>query len=125
MKDQLLLGVGYTMVPIPQIVWAKHVVDGARHNQESLAFMGDDHHQVRNYVVKELPFAGTALSPEKIATDLGLPRERVITLLDELEKHMTFLFRNEQGEVAWAYPVTVEPTPHTVTFNSGEKLYAA
>jgi hypothetical protein len=25
----------------------------------------------------------------------------------------------------WAYPVTVDKTPHRITFNTGEKLYAA
>ena len=38
---------------------------------------------------------------------------------------MTFLFRNPAGDVTWAYPVTVDQTPHQVTFSSGEKLYAA
>ena len=38
---------------------------------------------------------------------------------------MTFLFRNSQGAVTWAYPVTVEPTPHRVAFSTGEEVYAA
>jgi hypothetical protein len=38
---------------------------------------------------------------------------------------MTFLFRNPMGEVAWAYPVTAEPTPHHVTFSTGERTFAA
>jgi hypothetical protein len=49
----------------------------------------------------------------------------VNAILDELEKHMTFLFRDEQGAVAWAYPVTVDRTPHHVTFDTGEQVYAA
>jgi len=35
------------------------------------------------------------------------------------------LVRNSKGEVIWAYPVTVEKTPHRITFNTGERLYAA
>jgi hypothetical protein len=50
---------------------------------------------------------------------------QVRTILDELEKQMTFLFRNEQGAVAWAYPVTIDQTPHRVTFDTGESLFAA
>jgi hypothetical protein len=38
---------------------------------------------------------------------------------------MTFVCRNAQGAVVWAYPVTVEPTPHRATFSTGEELYAA
>ena len=30
-----------------------------------------------------------------------------------------------QGAVTWAYPVTVDQTPHHLTFNTGEKIYAA
>jgi hypothetical protein len=49
----------------------------------------------------------------------------VNTILDDLEKKLTFLFRNEEGAVAWAYPVTVDKTPHHLTFSTGEQLYAA
>jgi hypothetical protein len=38
---------------------------------------------------------------------------------------MTFLYRNERGEVTWAYPVTVAQTPHRLTFGSGEQVNAA
>jgi len=38
---------------------------------------------------------------------------------------MTYLYRNARGEVTWAYPVTVDHTPHRVTFSSGEQIYAA
>jgi hypothetical protein len=38
---------------------------------------------------------------------------------------MTFLFRNDGGSVTWAYPVTVEQTPHHMSFSTGERAYAA
>ena len=95
------------------------------HDPFNMSFMSSDHHAVRNFVVSELPRAGKALPPEYIAHRLGLPLEQVAQILDDLERHLVFLFRNPQGEVAWAYPVTVDPTPHRVTFSSGEKIYAA
>jgi hypothetical protein len=52
-------------------------------------------------------------------------KEKVVHILNDLEKHMNFLFRNRQGEVTWAYPVTVEKTPHHLTFSTGEQIYAA
>jgi len=94
-------------------------------SEKALAFMTPDHTRVRDFVVVELPRHGQPISPEEISASLGIPHERVLVILDELEKHLTFLFRNEHGAVSWAYPVTVEPTPHQVTFRSGEKLYAA
>jgi hypothetical protein len=46
-------------------------------------------------------------------------------MLQDLERRLTFLWRNSDGQVIWAYPVTVETTPHAVTFHTGEQLYAA
>ena len=106
--------------------WQGQVAQGARHTREhGLAFMSEDHHRVRDFVVVELPRIASPLSAALIAERLNLPVERVTGILDDLEKHMTFLYRNPQGEVTWAYPVTVEHTPHRVTFSSGEQIYAA
>ena len=88
-------------------------------------FMSDEHRSVHHFVVRELPRAGRPLSPEFIAEKLGMAEDRVSSVLEALEKHMTFLFRNGKGEVVWAYPVTVEKTPHHITFNTGEEVYAA
>jgi hypothetical protein len=60
-----------------------------------------------------------------ISQALQLPLEQVGAILDQLEKNLFFLVRNEQGAVVWAFPVTVEPTPHRLEFNTGEQLYAA
>jgi len=60
-----------------------------------------------------------------VARELDIPLERFRELLQELEEHLTFLVKNSQGEVVWAYPVTVEKTPHAITFGSGEQLYTA
>jgi hypothetical protein len=93
--------------------------------RERLAFMTAAHHQVRYHVVRELPRTGKAIRPEQIAADLELPLAQVISILDDLEKNLTFLFRDETGSVAWAYPVTVQLTPHAIGFSSGERLYGA
>jgi hypothetical protein len=120
MDDRLLLGIWRTMLPIPRPIWQRLVHGGAQ-----LDFMSADHHRVRNHVVRELPREGLPLPPASIARALDLPLARVNEILDELERHMTFLFRNSQGEVVWAYPVTAERTPHHVTLSTGERIYAA
>ncbi len=125
MADNVLLGMGRHLLPIPSLIWHNQVSQNAQHNTQALGFMSADHHRVRNLVVLEIPRAGKPLPPEFIAAKLDLPLARVIALLDDLEKHMTFLFRNERGEVVWAYPVTAEKTPHRVTFSTGEQIYAA
>ena len=87
--------------------------------------MGEDHHRVRDFVVREIPRYDKPLSPETIADTLAIPLPRVQIILDELEQGMTFLFRNTEGAVAWAYPVTADETPHHVTFSTGEQVHAA
>jgi hypothetical protein len=120
LNDSLLLGVWRYLVPIPRPVWQSQVRGDA-----NLDFMTEAHHWVRNFAVLELPRVGKPLAPEFIARELDLPLPWVADILDDLEAHMTFLFRNEQGAVTWAYPVTVDQTPHRVTFSSGEQIYAA
>lgn len=120
MNDSLLLGLWRYMLPIPRAIWQKQV-----HGDVQLDFMSEEHHRVRNLVVRELPPIGKPLSPEFIAQELNLPLTQVTDILDELEQHMTFLFRNEQGAVTWAYPVTVEHTPHHMILSTGEQVYAA
>jgi hypothetical protein len=120
MDESVLMGIGHRTVQIPRLMWQRHVQGDAQ-----LGFMTTDHHRVRNFVVTELARAGVPLTPESIARVLSLPVNRVNPILDDLEKHMTFLFRDEQGAVEWAYPVTVAETPHHVTFSTGEKTNAA
>jgi hypothetical protein len=125
MNKRLLMGLSRYMLPIPRVIWQGQVVKDARNTEAGLGFMAQEHHRVRNLVVEELPRVGQALAPDFIAQKLDLPVARVNHILDELERHMTFLFRNKAGAVAWAYPVTVDVTPHHVTFSTGEQVYAA
>jgi len=122
MNNTLLLGVWRIMISLPPELWQREL---AKETQSDLAFMTPDHQLVRDFVVREMPRFNQPLSPETIAAAVDLSLERVHSILEELENAMTFLFRNASGAVTWTYPVTVEKTPHQVTFSSGEKLYAA
>jgi hypothetical protein len=124
-NNNLLLGIWRLMVGLPKPLWQREVARQARGAVESLGFMSEDHHRVRDFAVRELPRVGKPLSPAFIAQALDLPVERSIAILDELEKNMTFLYRGDGQSVTWAYPVTVDRTPHRVTFSSGEQAYAA
>ena len=123
MNKRLLLGLGRTMLPIPRPIWQRDVDQRGRGHAPG--FMTEEHHRVRDFAVLELPRAGVPLPPELIAERLNLAVDRVNVILDELEKNLTFVVRNEQGAVTWAYPVTVDRTPHRVTFSTGEQVYAA
>ncbi len=125
MESIIRLGLGHWMLPVPRVLWRRRIVQKAQHIQAGLTFMATEHHHVRNFVVSGLARQGGPLPPEMIAQSLGLPLARVEEILADLERHMTFLFRDGQGAVTWAYPVTAEVTPHQVEFSSGERVYAA
>lgn len=86
--------------------------------------MTDRHVRVREYVVREMR-EGLALTPERIGTALGLPVSTVDALLADLERNLFFLVRAKDGSVSWAFPITVEPTRHRLTFPGGERIYGA
>ena len=123
--DKILIRRGLQITTIPRKEWEQEIANVPQHFKTKLSFMTADHHRVRNVVVRELPVAGEPLSIEFIARQVDLSASRVTEILDDLEKHLTFLYRNPQGMVAWAYPVTVDQTPHHLTFSTGECLYAA
>lgn len=87
--------------------------------------MTAEHHAVREYVVSTLARAERPLPPTEIASELGLSLTRVTEILEELEPRLFFLVRNGAGEVAWAFPVTVEETPHRMTLSTGAKTLGA
>mgnify|MGYP000028250921 CR=1 FL=1 len=125
MKDSVLFGIRRFMVPIPRIVWQGQVRSTARKTRARLASLPDEHTVLHYFCVSELPRAGEPLAPAYIAEKLRQPVERVNALLEDLEGRMTFLYRDAQGAVAWAYPVTADETPHQVTFDTGERINAA
>jgi hypothetical protein len=124
MKDSLLLGVGRYMIPVPRMIWERIVAADGRKTPQKLGFMSEDHHRVRDFTVLELPRRGAPLPPESIAEALDLPLPRVVSILEELEEHLTFVYRGDQRVVTWAYPVTVDATPHRARFSTGEEAYS-
>jgi len=86
--------------------------------------MSDDHVRVREYVVREMR-AGVPLTPDQIGRALTMSEPLVVQLLADLESHLLFLVRGDDGAVRWAFPVTAEPTPHQLRFRSGEILFGA
>jgi hypothetical protein len=125
MRQDILIGRGREMLEIPRQRWESGLVEVPDHAVDRLSFMTREHHLVREFVVKELPRVARPLGEATIAEALGLSGGQVRGILDDLEHHLFFLLRNEEGAVSWAYPVTVERTPHRLTFSTGERLHAA
>jgi hypothetical protein len=112
-------------MPIPRAEWEKHLAAAPEHTETRLRFMTEAHHRVRYFVVRELPRLGAPIPPERIAQDLQLPPAQVGAILDDLERNLFFLVRNALGAVSWAFPVTIDETPHRLVFSTSERLYAA
>ena len=123
--ETVLVGQGKQMTTILQQVWEEGISHAPQAVEAELRFMSEEHHLVRNFVVRALPSAETSMRPELIARRTGLSVPRVQAILDDLEEHLTFLFRDDEGAVEWAYPVTISRTPHHVKFSTGEDIYAA
>jgi len=68
---------------------------------------------------------GRPIPPDLIAEKLMLRLPRVNAILRELEEKLFFLVRDEHGQVSWAYPVTTDKTPHHLSIDTGERIYAA
>jgi hypothetical protein len=125
MVEKILLGRDRQIVEIPRSLWEQHLAQIPLHILGRLNFMTDAHHRIRYFVVKELVNRQKPIEPEFIVEKLKMPLKQVKLILEELERNLFFLVRNEQGAIAWAYPVTVEATPHRLIFSSGECLYGA
>ncbi len=124
MTERFFLGTGHRMIRLPGFVMRKAVARQARGTAATLRFMTPDHHRVRNFAVTELVRTGAPIPARAFSEALELGAAAVGSILDELERRLTFVFRNDASEVTWAYPVTVDPTPHRARFHTGEQAYS-
>ena len=125
MADTVLIGRGDSIISIPQSDWEYEVSSAPEFISRRLEFMSHEHHLVRNFVVRELPRLGRPVPVPDISQALDLSPERTTSIVDDLEKNLFFLVRNDNAEVSWAFPVTAEETGHHLVFSTGERLDAA
>ena len=98
MGNSLLTGIWRTMVRVPPFLWEKQIEKARRRAKKSTCFMSLDHQRVHHYAVRELPRFGRPIPAEMVARELAMSDEHAVDILSDLEKHMTFLCRNEQGQ---------------------------
>ena len=126
MQDSILIGRQDKIISISADMWRQHLARAQQHGSSRLSFMTDDHHRIRNFIVSELPRNnGKPLTAEDISSRLLIAFDRVVEILEELQKRLFFLVLNDAGEVSWAFPVTSDRTPHRLRFSSGENVFAA
>jgi len=125
MSETVWVGRGRQITRIPRRAWEEQLAEASERIGKRLDFMSDEHHLLRNFVVRELPRLGRPISLSRISETLRLSLDRTAAIVDELEKNRFFLVRGDQGEVSWAFPVTVDETGHHLIFSTGERLDAA
>ena len=125
MADEVLLGRGDSIVHIAQSDWEEELSSAPESISRRLEFMSEDHHLVRNFVVRELPLRGGPVPLAEISDALHLTRDLARSIVEDLERNLFFLVRGTGAEVSWAFPVTAEETGHHLVFSTGERLDAA
>ena len=123
--ETVLLGFKRHMLPIPQAILRRAMKAGANKTHRILGGLDEEQRRVHHFVVRDLPRLAEPMPPEHIAAAREVDLDRVIEIVDELERRLIFLFRSGGRDVVWAYPVTVAETPHCMAFSSGERLNAA
>lgn len=119
------VGLWKTTLPIPSFIINQVVDAGIKQTKKKARQFTEEKRALHHFIVRELPAKGEPLSLEFIAKGLGMPLDKVTVLVDELEQGKTFLYRRNSKRINWAYPVSVDDTPHHVTFSTGEQINAA
>ena len=97
MGETILCGRGRQMTRMPRDKWEQIMSRVSKHTEERCYFKSEEHHLVQNFVVREIPNVGEPLTQEFIAQELGLQLSQLKPIIDDLEKNLTFLFRNKEG----------------------------
>ena len=125
MSGQILVGAGGEISAVPDGDFLEAVKNVPGRMASRLAFMGRDHHIVRDFAVREMPRHDKPLPPSHIAQATGLDLPKVSAVLADLEKNLFFLVRDPEGNVSWAFPVTTFHTRHRLAFSTGEHTSGA
>ncbi len=125
MANSLRIRIGKYFLPLPAAVWRRLIGRAADRTRAAGRRLSSEHRAVQHFAVREITRLAEPLTPAAIAAGTGVAPADVDAILAELERKMTFLWRDPRGRVTWAYPVTAESTPHHMAFTSGERLDAA
>ena len=122
----VLIARNNTFERVDETAWRDAVAAHVTHMPQRLAFMTPSHHRVRNAAVLGLPRnGGRPLSMAQLAAAAGVPEADTRAIAAELERNLFFVVRGGADDISWAFPVTSDPTPHRLTFASGESIFGA
>lgn len=119
------IGIRNKTIPIPFMMIKRMVSAEANKLNNKNRRFSKEKNVVHHFIVRELPNIGKPMSLIFIAQALDMPLASVQSIVEELEKEKTFIYRYNSNGINWAYPVTVDKTPHHITFSTGEQVNAA
>jgi hypothetical protein len=125
MKNELRFKLGSHFLPIPQAIWHREVGKEARGCGQAYGALSSEQQRVRAHIVAALPRHPEGLSATTLSEQLDLPVDRLRGILNELNRGKFFVALDDTNTVTWAYPVTIDATPHQLTFKTGERMTAA
>lgn len=124
MANKVLLGVGKKVVPAPfWLCKGGFQIAGMTMRTIFPRIFSEEHFQVRKFLFMELIRLQKPISPAYIAEKLNMSIDKVQSILNAIAKNQIWIIRNEQGDVTWTYPVTVEETKFKITYSTGEQVW--
>ena len=125
LKHKLYMGFRGLMMRIPPLLsdkGARKGEKGARANADTLS---DEERRVHHFIVLKMAIVKDPITADLIAGELGMPKDRVLKIVNKLESLKTFIYRSDGKGINWAYPLSLENTGFRMTASSGEKFFAA
>lgn len=123
--DNVLIGLKDDLVTIPFSDVKSEMKKGLKKAEDRVKLFSEEKRKIHHFIVKNLPILREPISPDLISQELQIPLNSVIKIVTELEEGKTFIYRNNSENINWAYPVTVDTTPHKIYFSTGEQVNAA
>lgn len=125
LSKKAFLGLDKWLIPIPAFMIRNDVRSSGDLICQETRVVTDLERQVQFYVVQRISDTNQPVLPGDISTDLNIPLDQVISIIEKLESLKVFFYRYNSLGINWAYPVTSDEREHKLTFDDGKKCTAA
>ena len=125
LSKKAFLSLDKWLIPIPAFMIRNDVRSSGDLICQETRVVTDLERQVQFYVVQRISDTNQPVLPEDISTDLNIPLDKVISIIEKLESLKVFFYRYNSPGINWAYPVTSDEREYKLTFDDGKKCTAA
>ena len=124
-KHKLYMAYKGIILSVPQVLSKQGAQKGEKGTMANAESLTDFERQVHHFIVLKMVNAKEPITPEMISDVMGVPSEKVSSIIDKLENLKTFIFRSDGKGIDWAYPLSLYKTGFLLTSSSGEEFYSA